>query len=83
MLGFNDFVKFLSDLKSVNGFKTTIKEERFNPIANYEKIKVTESCYNKLVKGNTNSKKLNHITNKHKLTYELQNDNTIIFIKAD
>ena len=86
-LGFIDeFFDFVEELKQYNGFKTTIKENiyrvcRRDRNEDYGKIIVSKGCYNKIVNKEYNCIILDYITNKHDLTYTLQDDNTILFFK--
>ena len=86
-LGFIDeFFDFVEELKQYNGFKTTIKENiyrvcRRDRNEDYGKIIVSKGCYNKIVNKEYNCIILDYITNKHDLTYSLENDNTILLFK--
>ena len=86
-LGFIDeFFDFVEELKQYNGFKTTIKENIYRVCKrdrneDYGKIIISKGCYNKIVNKEYNCMILDYITNKHDLTYTLQNDNTILFFK--
>ena len=86
-LGFIDeFFDFVEELKQFEGFKTTIKENIYRVCKrdrseDYGKIIVSRGCYNKIVNKERNCITLDYITNKHNLTYTLQNDNTILFFK--
>ena len=86
-LGFIDeFFDFVEELKQYNGFKTTIKENIYRVCKrdrkeDYGKIIISKGCYNKIANKEYNCMILDYITNKHDLTYTLQNDNTILFFK--
>lgn len=86
-LGFIDeFFDFVEELKQYNGFKTTIKENIYRVCKrdrneDYGKIIVSKGCYNKIANNEYNCIILDYITNKHDLTYTLQDDNTILFFK--
>ena len=86
-LGFIDeFFDFVEELKQYNGFKTTIKENIYRVCKrdrneDYGKIIISKGCYNKIANNEYNCMILDYITNKHDLTYILQNDNTILFFK--
>ena len=86
-LGFIDeFFDFVEELKQYNGFKTTIKENIYRVCKrdrneDYGKIIVSKGCYNKIASKEYNCMILDYITNKHDLTYTLQDDNTILFFK--
>ena len=86
-LGFIDeFFDFVEELKQYNGFKTTIKENIYRVCKrdrneDYGKIIISKGCYNKIVNKEYNCMILDYITNKHDLTYTLQDDNTILFFK--
>ena len=86
-LGFIDeFFNFVEELKQYNGFKTTIKENIYRVCKrdrneDYGKIIISKGCYNKIANKEYNCMILDYITNKHDLTYTLQNDNTILFFK--
>ena len=86
-LGFIDeFFNFVEELKQFEGFKTTIKENIYRVCKrdrneDYGKIIVSKGCYNKIVNKEYNCMILDYITNKHNLTYTLQNDNTILLFK--
>ena len=86
-LGFIDeFFDFVEELKQYNGFKTTIKENIYRVCKqdrneDYGKIIVSKGCYNKIANKEYNCMILDYITNKHDLTYTLQDDNTILFFK--
>ena len=86
-LGFIDeFFDFVEELKQFEGFKTTIKENIYRVCKrdrneDYGKIIVSKGCYNKIVNKEYNCMILDYITNKHNLTYTLQNDNTILLFK--
>ena len=86
-LGFIDeFFNFVEELKQYNGFKTTIKENIYRVCKrdrneDYGKIIVSKGCYNKIANNEYNCIILDYITNKHDLTYSLENDNTILFFK--
>ena len=86
-LGFIDeFFDFVEELKQYNGFKTTIKENIYRVCKrdrneDYGKIIISKGCYNKIVNKEYNCMILDYITNKHDLTYTLENDNTILLFK--
>lgn len=86
-LGFIDeFFDFVEELKQYNGFKTTIKENIYRVCKrdrneDYGKIIISKGCYNKIVNKEYNCMILDYITNKHDLTYSLENDNTILLFK--
>ena len=86
-LGFIDeFFDFVEELKQYNGFKTTIKENIYRVYKrdrneDYGKIIISKGCYNKIANKEYNCMILDYITNKHDLTYTLQDDNTILFFK--
>lgn len=86
-LGFIDeFFDFVEELKQYNGFKTTIKENIYRVCKrdrneDYGKIIISKGCYNKIANKEYNCMILDYITNKHDLTYTLQDDNTILFFK--
>ena len=86
-LGFIDeFFDFIEELKQYNGFKTTIKENIYRVCKrdrneDYGKIIVSKGCYNKIANNEYNCIILDYITNKHDLTYSLENDNTILLFK--
>lgn len=86
-LGFIDeFFDFVEELKQYNGFKTTIKENIYRVCKrdrneDYGKIIVSKGCYNKIANNEYNCIILDYITNKHDLTYSLENDNTILLFK--
>ena len=86
-LGFIDeFFDFVEELKQYNGFKTTIKENIYRVCKrdrneDYGKIIISKGCYNKIANKEYNCMILDYITNKHDLTYTLQNDNTILLFK--
>ena len=86
-LGFIDeFFEFVEELKQYNGFKTTIKENIYRVCKrdrneDYGKIIISKGCYNKIANKEYNCMILDYITNKHDLTYTLQDDNTILFFK--
>ena len=86
-LGFIDeFFNFVEELKQYNGFKTTIKENIYRVCKrdrneDYGKIIISKGCYNKIANKEYNCMILDYITNKHDLTYTLQDDNTILFFK--
>ena len=86
-LGFIDeFFDFIEELKQYNGFKTTIKENIYRVCKrdrneDYGKIIISKGCYNKIANKEYNCMILDYITNKHDLTYTLQDDNTILFFK--
>ena len=86
-LGFIDeFFDFVEELKQYNGFKTTIKENIYRVCKrdrneDYGKIIISKGCYNKIVNKEYNCIILDYITNKHDLTYSLENDNTILLFK--
>ena len=86
-LGFIDeFFDFVEELKQYNGFKTTIKENIYRVCKrdrneDYGKIIVSKGCYNKIANNEYNCIILEYITNKHDLTYSLENDNTILLFK--
>ena len=86
-LGFIDeFFFFFLELKQFEGFNTTIKENIYRVCKrdrnkDYGKIIVSKGCYNKIANKEYNCMILDYITNKHDLTYTLQDDNTILFFK--
>ena len=86
-LGFIDeFFNFVEELKQYNGFKATIKENIYRVCKqdrneDYGKIIISKGCYNKIANKEYNCMLLDYITNKHDLTYTLQDDNTILFFK--
>ena len=86
-LGFIDeFFNFVEELKQYNGFKTTIKENIYRVCKrdrneDYGKIIISKGCYNKIANNEYNCIILDYITNKHDLTYSLENDNTILLFK--
>lgn len=86
-LGFIDeFFDFVEELKHYNGFKTTIKENiyrvcRRDRIEDYGKIIVSKGCYNKIANKEFNCTIFDYVTDKHGLTYSLENDNTILLFK--
>ena len=86
-LGFIDeFFDFVEELKQYNGFKTTIKENIYRVCKrdrneDYGKIIISKGCYNKIANKEYNCMILDYITNKHDLTYTLQDNNTILFFK--
>ena len=43
--------------------------------------KNNETCYNKIANKEFNCTIFDYVTNKHGLTYSLENDNTILFFK--
>ena len=81
MLKFTEFDNFLNDLKKQKGFKTTIKEEIFNPVGDYGKIIVNKATYNKIKNKNKPIFILNVKCIYHGLVYELIENNTILFKK--
>lgn len=86
-LGFIDeFFDFVEELKQYNGFKTTIKENIYRVCKrdrneDYGKIIISKGCYNKIANKEYNCMILDYVTNKHDLTYSLQDDNTILLFK--
>ena len=86
-LGFIDeFFDFVEELKQFEGFKTTIKENIYRVCKrdrneDYGKIISSKGCYNKIANKEYNCMILDYITNKHGLTYSLENDNTILLFK--
>ena len=86
-LGFIDeFFNFVEELKQFEGFKTTIKENIYRVCKrdrnkDYGKIIVSKGCYNKIANKEYNCIILDYVTNKHGLTYSLENDNTILLFK--
>ena len=81
MLKFTEFDNFLNDLKKQKGFKTTIKEEIFNPVGDYGKIIVNKATYNKIKNKNKSAFILNVKCIYYGLVYELIENNTILFKK--
>lgn len=86
-LGFIDeFFDFVEELKQYNGFKTTIKENIYRVCKrdrneDYGKIIISKGCYDKIANKEYNCMILDYVTNKHDLTYSLQDDNTILLFK--